>query len=257
MLAGEAELATTAETPIVLAALDGHADAIAVLATLAQSTRGLAVIARADRGIERPPDLAGRSIGVTPKTNVEYFLDLFLTLHGLGPADVRLVPTAPEDLVGRALDGSLDAVATFEPHTARLLEALGRRARPFREPHIYTWLWNLCGRTDFVGRSPAAARAVLAAALEATGLVDDAPEAARAAMRPILGPLPKGSWDHIDFTMSLDQALVPKLENQADWALESRRRAAPAEPWGVLRMMRPGPLRSVDPHRVTLISGGA
>src|SRR5713226_5812209 len=49
MTMGKADLATCAETPLVFAAL--HADRIAVLATIANSTRATAVVARKQSGI--------------------------------------------------------------------------------------------------------------------------------------------------------------------------------------------------------------
>ncbi len=72
-LAGEAMLATVADTPIVHSVLAG--ERVYAIATIATTKRALAILGRKDRGIAAAADLVNKKIGVTAGTNGEFFLD--------------------------------------------------------------------------------------------------------------------------------------------------------------------------------------
>ncbi|MCI0557227.1 MAG: ABC transporter substrate-binding protein, partial [Nitrososphaera sp.] len=73
LLNGSVDVATAAETPVILAR--AHSE-IRVLATLAESE--LSIVARKSKGITKPSDLKGKIIGAPEKTSAEYFLQRFL-----------------------------------------------------------------------------------------------------------------------------------------------------------------------------------
>jgi len=67
MLKGEADLATSAELPIVFAATRG--EPVTVIATMLVAEKDYGIVARRDRGIAAPAALKGRKIGVTVNTS--------------------------------------------------------------------------------------------------------------------------------------------------------------------------------------------
>jgi ABC-type nitrate/sulfonate/bicarbonate transport system substrate-binding protein len=69
VLDGKADLATVAETPIVLAGLEDKK--FFVTATIHESEENTVVVARKDRGVVAPADLTGKKVGVTRGTNAQ------------------------------------------------------------------------------------------------------------------------------------------------------------------------------------------
>lgn len=256
VIAGRAHFATTAETPVVHAALRG--DGVSVLATIATTRGGLEVVARGDRGIRTPADLAGRRVGVTIGTNVEFFLDLFLTLHDLDRGDVTLVDTEAGEIVPGLTGGDLDAVVSWEPHTSELRSRLGGDAHRLTEPELYAWFWNVVSREDFPGSDPRATAALLRALVGATRWVTSHPEETRELVSTRLDLEPEAVeavWGKTRFSVSLDQALLLTMEDQARW-VRARRDLAPGALPNFLRFVDPGPLAGVAPRSVAIPGGG-
>lgn len=256
---GRADLAITAETPIVHAALRG--DTVKVLATIATTRRGLTVIGRRGHGVGEPADLRGKRIGVTMGTNVEYFLHLFLTRHDIPLGEAELVDLSPGQVVPALTEGRVDAVVSWEPRTNRLLDALGSDAVRFSAPSLYTWFWNVVGATDFVQERPETARAVLRALMAATDYLVANPEPAQetitsrlsvsqAAVEPV--------WEVTTFDVSLDQALLLTMEHQARWVLRRSETTAARRVPNFLSFVEPSILRDTAPGAVSVLgTGGA
>jgi ABC-type nitrate/sulfonate/bicarbonate transport system substrate-binding protein len=253
LLAGKADLATCAETPLVLAELRG--EPLSVLASLATSTRNNAVVARKDAGISRPSDLAGKRIGVTLGTSGDFFLDTFLLRHGLDRKLVRFLDLKPEEM-GAALERSeVDAVATWNPTAARLLRLMGGRAAAFYAEDIYTETAVLVSRREFARQRPEPARRVLRALIRAEAFFRDRPDEARKAMATALGD-DDGTLDaslrQFDFRVRLDQGLLVLLEEEARWAKRIGRGSNRDSP-NFLETLDPVPLQAVKPDAVGLI----
>lgn len=247
-----ADFATTAETPVVHAALDG--DSVVVLGTVATTRQGLVLMTRRDRGVETPGDLAGRRIGVTLETNAEFFLDLFLTLHGVRRDSVELVATEPRDLVPALTLGRVDAVVAWEPHRSAIRRRLGSNVHALSSPAIYTWFWNVVARKSFSDAHPRTAAALLRALRAAQEFIVANPDRSRTTVsRRLDRPAEEmaAGWEETSFIVSLDQALVVAMEDQARWLL-AKRGAPAADLPNVLRFIAPGPLGSVAPDAVSI-----
>ena len=73
---GRGDLAMVADIPVMFAVMEGTR--ISVLASISESFRENAIVARKDRGIQSPGDLRGKKIAVPAGTTSDYFLDVFL-----------------------------------------------------------------------------------------------------------------------------------------------------------------------------------
>ena len=89
LLAGKADFATVAETPVMFAIMNGAK--ISVIATIQNSSMNSAILARMDRGILTPGDLKGKRIAATLGTTSDFFMDALLALHGISRKDVEVV----------------------------------------------------------------------------------------------------------------------------------------------------------------------
>ena len=122
MLDGEVSLATSSEMPIMVNSLAG-AD-FAVVATFATSKRDVKLVARRSAAIAGAGDLVGKRIGTMGGTSAHYFLDLYLLFNGIDPKAVVVVLLDPEQMVTAMKEGTVDALATFEPFAYRSMQAL-------------------------------------------------------------------------------------------------------------------------------------
>jgi NitT/TauT family transport system substrate-binding protein len=219
VMAGQADVATVAETPLVFAALKG--EPFCILATIATTERNIAVVVRADRGVLCPDDLRGKRVGVPPGTNAEFFLETFLITRRLRPEDVRIVPLAPEKIPPAMVEGTLDAAAAWHPHLGAVQRALGDNARSFYDEQIYTWSWNLVARRDWVEAHPDVVWRLLRGLAAAEEHVAAAPDDSKAVIttRCLMGARDIDEmWNSYHFKLTLGQWLIMAMESQAQWA---------------------------------------
>ena len=146
VLEGKADIANVANTPIGFNVLKGND--VSIISTIGTSTKAIAVLALKDKGISVPSDLKNKKIGVTLGTNGEFFLNVFLTVHGLTINEVELVNTAPTEMYNELLEGRVDAVSAWNPHIGTIQSGFGDKVITFFDEDIYTLSWNLAGIPD-------------------------------------------------------------------------------------------------------------
>ncbi|MBA3847781.1 MAG: ABC transporter substrate-binding protein [Planctomycetes bacterium] len=145
MLAGEADLAIAAQTPLMHAVIAGeHLSAWAVIGEAGNTQR---IIARADRGIREAVDLAGKTMAAPRGTSGQIFVQNYLNYHGIDPATVTLVHGAAEALPEMLTSGQVDAVCVWDPYASRAERALGD-AVVLSQDSLYQFGWILIGRPE-------------------------------------------------------------------------------------------------------------
>lgn len=253
LLQGRADLAVVADTPIVMNILNGHK--LFVIATIYESRKGLAVLARSDRGIERLADLAGKRIGVTFGTNAQFFLDTMLLVHGVPEKKAIIVDVQSQDLVSAVKNGNVDAVTVFNPHLAKLVTDRSFPHRPFYGEELYKFRFNLVATQAYAKANQQVLDGVLASLVEASDVIRAEPERARkiisrasdtddAVISTIFNPN--------DYDVHLDQSLLLALEDQSRWVIRRKLVNATAPP-DYLDHVDMGPLTRIDPSAVTII----
>lgn len=253
LLRGGADLAAAADVPIVIEVLKGAP--LSIAAAVASASNELAVLARRDRGIALPGDLQGRRVGVTLGTSGEYFLWAFMVRHRLAPQSLILVDLPPTRLVAALRDGSVDAIAAWQPvrHEAEL--ALGDAIASFRAPDAYAQNYVLVGRTEFLSARGEALRRLLLALLDAERFVQADPAQAKALLAERLKLSPDAldpAWRALQLEVDEQQAQLVTLEDVADWAMA--RGYAPAQPMpNFLAHLNFTALQAASPERVTVV----
>lgn len=250
---GRADLAATADVVFLLAAIRG--EPLAAVASLFSASGDNVIVARRDRRIAAPHDLAGKRIGVSAGTSGEYFLWAFLVRHRLAPDAVTLVDLAPGQIAAALAAGSIDAAATWAPisHAARM--ALGDNAAEFTAAEAYTLSFFLSGGGDFLRANPQAMQKLLRALMRAEEFNRAQPEAALTlvakrlnveveALRPV--------WKAFDFRVDLRQSQLVTLEAQARWAMARGHAAAGPVP-NLLPHLHLAALLAVRPERVSVL----
>ena len=251
LLAGRAQFATAADTPIMLAAFTRQD--FGIVATIATSGAEYRMVVRRDRGIGQPADLVGRRIGMLVGSDAHYFAESFLLFHGVPTAGVTWVPLEPGDAPGPLVRGEIDAAALFHPHVGVALHALGPRALALPTPAFFSVTFNLVSASAAAGGSDADLERLLRALRRATALLRDQPARAQAILARVLKLPPAelaATFKSFDFQVELAPSLLTTLEAQSRWAQRQQLVPAGAVAPDLLNLLRPGPLQTVDPRAV-------
>lgn len=218
----QADVATVAEVPVVLAALEGKP--VRIFATIFRTGRDHGVVARRDRGIARATDLRGRRIGVSTATSAHFALEVLLNFQRIDIAEVTLVNYDPPQLLPAIASGAVDAVAGWEPFLSEVRDGLNAGAISFSGEDIYESVYNLVSMDSYLRKSTATAIAMLLALDQGERYCRNHPEQ----LASLLPNLPIsvstaaiGQWSEYHFGLELDQSLLLMLEDQARWAVKS------------------------------------
>lgn len=247
---GEAQIATVADTPMVFALHAGQR--FDILATFGSSTRDAALVARTDRGIRTPADLAGKRIGVVRGTSAHYFTNVFLLVNGVPRDSVSLVFIDPNRGADPLLRGEVDAASLYRPAGPQALEQLGAKGMQLPTLRPYTVMVNLVAQR---GLSQDTLLRLLKAAQRGVALLNGQPGRAH----ELLGARWKvdarnaaAQLDGYEFRLGLDQNLLSTLEAESRWAVREGLVEGKAMP-DYLELMRVEPLRALDPRAMTLV----
>lgn len=253
LLTGKADLATTAETPIMHAAMSGKK--IFIISTIATSTKNMAIIGLKDKGILSSGSIKGKKIGVTLGTNGEFFLDAFLTANGITKSEVEVVNIKPEDTFNALISGSVDAVSTWNPHISRIDKALGDKVMIFYNEIIYTFTWNLVGTQEYVFNNKGIIKKVIKGLIKAENYVREKPAESKETIAGFLKidlASMEEQWNDYNFEVTLKQFFIVGIEDQTRWAIRNKLVTGTEVP-NYLDYIYMDALVAVKPQAVTII----
>jgi NitT/TauT family transport system substrate-binding protein len=253
VLEGKADFATVAETPVMFAILNG--EEISIIATIQNSKKNHAIVARKDRGIRTPQDLKGKRVATTPGITADYFMDAFLATNGIARKHITLVHLSPEDCANSIVRGQVDAVSTFHPFLARTQSALGEKGITFYDEDLYTETFNVVATRDFIRTHPEKVKKVLRALIRAEKFAKDNPDAAQKIVAGFCGisaGIVRDIWPDNSFSVRLDQSLILALEDESRWAIHAGLTRAEKIP-DYLEFIYMDGLKSVKPDAVMMI----
>jgi ABC-type nitrate/sulfonate/bicarbonate transport system substrate-binding protein len=252
VLDGKADLALVADTPFMHAVLRGQR--IAALATVFESRKTMAIVARRDAGITSVATLKGKRIGTVYGTNAEFFLDTLFDINDIARSDVDVEDLIPGQLVAALQEGKVDAITVWHPDLARAEREFGARALTLYGEDIFVYRFLLVGKQAYIEEHQGALRQVLATLKASNAYINAHPEQARAAVGEAIG-VPAAQLAHAfhpaDYRLVLDQSLLIALSAQARWAIAKGGVQAAAPDY--LDFIRPEPLHAVMPEAERII----
>ena len=253
-LAGEADLATTADIPIAFESLTRQD--FSIIATIGSSDNEPRIVARKDRGVETPADLRGKRVATQKASAVHFFLHMFLLQNGMTTADVQLSFMKPDELVKALVAGEIDAFSMREPFVSQAVEPLGAdKTVVFMQPGLYRKTFNVVAHNDLLKQKPQTVQRFLRALSDAATFAQKQPQAAQAIVAADLEAKPEQIaelWAESVLAVSLDQSLLVGLEDEAKWIIESRLKDVAQAP-NYLDLIHVNALKAVSPVMVSLI----
>ncbi len=250
---GKADLATASDVVIAVAITRGEDLGIVANMLTADS---MTIVARRERGISVPSDLAGRKVGVSFGTAGEYFLWAYLIRHKIPPEQVTFVDVPPNQIVQALTQGTIDATATWQPIALNAQTALGKdNAGSFPGDKAYVELHVLAGRRAFLKDHSPGLEKLLRALLKAETFNRSAPDAAMDLVAARLGMEASSLrpvWTNFQFHVDLRQSHLATLEDQARWAM-ARGHVAQGPVPNFLPHLYMSALLAVQPERVTVL----
>jgi ABC-type nitrate/sulfonate/bicarbonate transport system substrate-binding protein len=217
MLEGEADISTAAELAIVR-----YAFARKPVLTLGSIDMfmHMKLIGRKDLGVKSVSDLEGKRIGVPIKTAADFKLGRFLDLNGVDKNKISIVDVQAPRVVDALINGTVDAVVTWQPNVMTLQDQLGDRAVTWsvqsKQP-MYCLLLTTC---KWVQESPDLVKRFLKSIMQAEDYLIQNSAQARAIVQKRLGydeTYLRTIWLEHQFTLRLDQSMILAMEDEARW----------------------------------------
>jgi len=252
LLAGEVDVATAAEFVLVTHALLGTD--ISTFGSIDEFLHIYLVAAR-NRGVEEPPDLRGKRIGLPLGTAAEFSLGRYLELHGMANDEVHLVDTPPAGLADALEAGELDAVVTWRPFVNAIEDRLGDGVVRWQVQNQQAAYCLAIAGSQWLGENPHLVGRFLRSLLLAEEYRAANPHDARASMQITLGyseAYMDTVWPEHHLVVSLDQSLVAAMQDEARWLMSKGLTQAEETPdfWQFIRAEELSVLR---PDAVDLI----
>jgi len=250
VVGGGADIATTAESPTTAAAMANQP--IAFLARMEYSN--LKTVVGSTSGIKTIADLKGKRIAFTAGTGSEVYTVTLLKEAGLTSKDVTLVNLRPQEMIPALSAGSIDAMDTWEPHIANAKKALGDKAVEINTKGVYSETFNIVVMRPYLEQHEELMERFLAAMIDAEAWMQANPSEAITVVSQVVGMNRDdlaALWNDYVYHVVLDDKQVNILKAHAAWRLESGNHPPGATMPDFLKVIDDGPLKKVDPSRVT------
>ena len=222
LIAGEADICTSADFVLVSNSFE-YTD-LRVLGTVAVANLN-ELVARKQSGISQPADLKAKRIGVTRKSVGEFFLGTFLMFNGLSMEDVEIVDLTPSEIVEAISTGEIDAGFTWEPNIYDIKGRLGDDVISWPGQIGQDFYFIIITKEKFIQENPKTIERFLQALIQAQEFMTENEAEAKEFVATRFGYEPSYvdySWERHQFAITLPQALVLVMEDQARWRIESR-----------------------------------
>jgi ABC-type nitrate/sulfonate/bicarbonate transport system substrate-binding protein len=252
LLRGENEIATATEFVLVGKALDRVP--LRTFGSIDEFEQ-IYLVCRNDTGVRDVPDLAGKTIGLSRKTAAEFYLGRFLELHGMNIREVNLVDVRPPQIVDALSNGNVDAVVTWQPHVSSIQERMGDGvvAWPVQSGQPAFCIAICTG--EWTDEHPDEITRFVRALSEAQGYLIRNPGSSKAILSlraNYSNAYVQQVWPEHHFFLSLDQALVSAMEDEARWEIRNNLTGAETLP-DFQENIYTGGLERVKPESVNII----
>lgn len=260
LLNEEVDIAHTSETPVSYGLLDStyyvgnRQPDIVLFADMMFSNEIQKVIARRDKGISKPEDIIGKTVGYYQGTQSDYHLSSFLLEHQIPADSITTVHIAPEKQVEALKNGTIDVMVNWEPHPSNALSILADKAIELETRLTYSTLWLAIARREFAEQNTNILIKYLSALKKAQRYIDEHPKetvkvlsqninVSEEVIREIRG--------QISYQLSLSERMLLILEDQNRWM--NREEITTTKNYNFRKHIYTEPMQEVYPEGITII----
>ncbi len=252
LVAGQADISTGADFVLVSHSFDNpDLRAIGTIAT----ARDCKLIFRKDHGIEKPEELRSKKIGITKKSSGEFYLGRLLTFNNLSMDDVEILDLKPGEIIEAVVKGDIDAALTWEPYIYNIKKRLGEKTVVLPGQSGQDLYFLLISREDWLKNHSYAVDRLLKAFIQAEEFVKNNEKEAKEFLKnraEYESDYIDYVWKGLNFTVTLPQALLLAMDDQARWRIENGLTDRTEIP-NYLDYIYLDGLLSVEPEAVTII----
>jgi NitT/TauT family transport system substrate-binding protein len=176
------------------------------------------LVARKDKGIESVSDLKGKKIGVTRRSQAEFYLGRFLNLHGISLQDITLVDLSPPQYVQALTNGSVDAIIAWDLYIGQIQERSGSNIVIWPAQNSQSGYYLMACRDDWAAGHPETINRFLKSIAQAEEYAINYPDEAKAILQKKLNNTDAYMatiWPNHQFSLSLDQSLLIAMPMRA------------------------------------------
>lgn len=252
LLAGEVDIAWSAEFPMVPRVFKG--EAVSIFAVSSRFSDQVLFALKA-RGINSTSDLKGKTIGLPLKTIAEFYLGRFFLLNGMHIEEVSLVNVLPPESVEALTGGTVDGVVTWEPYTSQIKDQLADKIMAWPVQSSQPGFGIMIGRNAWLKRKPELVTGFLNALLKAEEFQARDTERAKDIVQVRVNyndAFMDTFWSESPFSISLGQSLVVAMEDEARWMLANDLAPQDRVP-NFLDHIYEDALKAIKPESVNLI----
>lgn len=215
LFSDQLDLATAADV-VVVGSFFSNYD-FSVLASVAQISDPAWILARRDRGIMNPSDLAHKKIGTQKDSAVHFFLSRFLEKNKL-ESTATIVFMQPDEL-SRALEsGAVDAISMRNPYVAEVKQRIGaKKTVEFYDGALYSQFFNLLVQKKFSATHEKELTAFLRALKRAADYIVSKPDSSQSIIKNSVAGDGGEMSNKFSYDLTIDQALILNLEKIARW----------------------------------------
>ena len=253
MFAGEVDISTVADTPIVFSSFNRRD--YSVFATFGYSYRDSKIISCKDKNINTGADLKGKRVGAYRGTSGHFFLGLYLTYSHVSIAEVDLINIKAADLPVSLNNNEVDAISVWEPFAYEAKQLLHDKAIELPCGEIYRTTFNFTVMKDFAEDHPEILVKFLRAVDNAVTFIKNNKEKSQAIVATSLNLVEENVsaiWDDYVFEIFLDQSLLLSWEDIARWAIKNKFTHKTKVP-NYLDLIYLDGLEAVKPEAITII----
>jgi NitT/TauT family transport system substrate-binding protein len=252
MLNGTVNLAVAAEFVLAEEAL-----ANASLCTFASigKFQTFYMIARTDQGINKILDLNGQKIGVAFGTIGEFYLGRFLDLNGVDQSNLTLVNVPLPEAQNALENGSVNAVVTLQPYVNEIESSMGNKVVEWQVQSNQLAYVDLICTNSWAQQNPDLIVRFLKSMVQAQNYLlshqTQSITIINKALNYSSSYLPT-VWSDYQFSVSLDQAQILALQDEAQWLMTNNLTEANSMP-NFLNYIYFNGLMIADPEAITII----
>lgn len=253
LLQGDADLAVMADTPFMLAAING--EEIAAIATVFSSRKTLALVGRKDRGVHDLNSLKGKKVGTVFGINAQFFLYALILSSGLNETEIEVINFKPFELSDALKNGKVDAITAWNPELARLESQISENYSVIYGKELFVSRYILVGKRAYLDTHQAEVKKVLTALQQSVQFIQEHSAQAEALVGKSISLEPAllaRIFDPKDYFLTLDQTLLLSLSEQSRWAVKSGIVKSKTTP-NYLEFIHPRALEQVSPTAVKII----